>query len=864
MPELPRLVAIALLLGSSAPAQSAAPRVLHTAGYESPVRGAPDDLLTIAGADFKSTDRVVYQATDADSLSAPHPTDIPHSASAEAGTAEVVQVATPPDSLTVRLPSVIQADRIYRLWVVNTAGEWSAAMPINDPRPLWITPSYVHESVDVAGLGRRIRVIGRNLAPAATGGPMRVRLEGPHSYLLSTVTEPNASGPIASYVAEASVPARLTAGMYSVSVSRDGRSWIRLKQQRLEVRPDPRSMPRYSLDDPRFGGCHAGDGIDDSACFARAITSAAHDGGGTIVVPPGSWDLSATRQFILPPDVQLVGADRSSTLVSHDAGQTLPGQALLTVSGHNAITGLTFTDTQIYHSFDASRAIIQLGTQPADRSHGPLEPVSDVIISDNIFRRVGRAIGQSDRGIERLFVTHNEFAGYDRGIELPGNGFNAGVPFRIDDSIIRWNRFVPGSYIDVAARQGVIASGIGASYRLDFSSNTADGTSTEGLQDPGDPKGWRAAFFWNMNNNDEQLLVAQNRISCSGDKAGDGEALSFDGSGSHTAYNGTPPVTAATADTVTLRGAVYLEQGGRHIDRASYYRGFWLQVVDGIGIGQARKISDYSEDAASGLTVFRVSPAWDIAPSTHSRIVMSREYWQLYVVANEVDQRAPPCGKSNLNGPSGGTISIWAPSADSVIEGNRQYDTNGILFSMAYTVTAPSCPTCGVFAGFQTALDIRGNLVDGEYDWSSDCSRSGISGVFGASPTPESPPPAEAIGISISHNEIRRADGFHGGAIDVAPTWFRGPPPNDWPFMRGIAIFGNLIRDIEGPPPFAACKFGQRERVAIRFEGAGNTRNAVLSGNRCERVDSVMDAGGNHPLRICSEPRESSCECRDR
>jgi hypothetical protein len=863
MPELRYLATLVMLLGISSAVSGAAPRVLHTAGYEAPVRGGPDELLMIAGADFAATDRVVYQATDAGALSSAHPTRVPDRRSADAGTAEVVQIATPPDSLTVRLPGVIQPDRIYRLWVVNAAGEWSAAMPINDPRPMWVTPSYVHESVDVAGLGRRVRVIGRNLAGEAAGA-MRVRLEGPHSYSLAAVATSGRSGPIASYVAEASLPARLAPGLYSVAVSSDGRTWFSVKGQRLEVRPDPPSLPRYALDDPRFGGCRPGDGIDDGPCLTQAIATAKLNGGGVIVVPGGTWDLSATGRFVLPRNVQLVGADDSSTLVSHDAAQTRPGEALLTVTGGNSIIGLTFTDTQIYHSFDSSRPIIRLGTQPADTKHGPLEPVDDIIITHNRFHRVGRAIGQSDRRIERLFLTHNEFAGYDRGIELPGSSFNTADPFRVDDSIVRWNRFVPGSYVDVAARQGVIASGIGAAYRLDFSSNTADGTSTEGLQDPGDPKGWRAAFFWNMNNNDELVLVAQNQISCSGDKAGDGEALSFDGSGNYFAFNGTPPVTAATADTLTLHGTLLGERSGKRLVGPDYYRGHWLQVVDGPGIGQVRKITSYTEDPDTGLTVFHVSPAWDISPSSRSRVVVGREYWHLYIVANEVDQRAPPCQKANLNGPSGGTISIWAPSADSVIEGNRQHDTNGILISMAYTVTAPSCPTCTIFANFQTALDIRGNLVDGEYAWDSDCSRSGISAVFGASPTPESPPPAEAVGISISHNEIRRADGFRGGAIDVVPTWFRGPLPNDWPVMRGLAIFDNTIRDINGPPPAATCKFGQGRRVAIRFEGAGNTRNAVLSGNRCERVDSAMDVGGNHPLRICSAHQDESCECRDR
>src|SRR5437868_8508107 len=118
-----------------------------------------------------------------------------------------------------------------------------------------------------------------------------------------------------------------------------------------------------------------------------------------------------------------------------------------------------------------------------------------------------------------------------------------------------------------------------------------------------------------------------------------------------------------------------------------------------------------------------------------------------------------------------------------------------------YSVRAPFCPECGNLVFFQTALELRGNRVEGEYDWTTDCSNGGIRGVFGASPTPESPPPVLGFGISISHNTIIHADGYLGGGIDTAPTWQRGPAPHNWPFMENLLIFHNQLQDIEGPPP---------------------------------------------------------------
>ncbi len=185
--EVAALSVLMAWLGTAAVA--AAPDVLHTPGYESPVQGDPDDLLMIAGSNFAATDVVVYQALE---VAASHPPSIPPANTADAGTAPVVQRANPVYALTVRLPTEMQKGRAYRLWVVTANGEWSQAMAINDPRPQWITPSYVYSTTEVPGLGRDIRIVGRNL----TGGsaePIEIRLRGPdnRSYTLRSRSVPD-------------------------------------------------------------------------------------------------------------------------------------------------------------------------------------------------------------------------------------------------------------------------------------------------------------------------------------------------------------------------------------------------------------------------------------------------------------------------------------------------------------------------------------------------------------------------------------------------------------------------------------------------------------------------------------------------
>ena len=145
-PVLSRIRAVALLvclsMGGRA-ALAAPPQVFHTANYQAPVRGAPEDLLIIAGYGFAAGDRVVYQA--AGGSPTPQPAGIPGESTADVGVAPIVQVADPAYAITVRLPPVLIPNRIYRLWVVNRRGEWSEPVTLNDPRPLWITPAYSYE-----------------------------------------------------------------------------------------------------------------------------------------------------------------------------------------------------------------------------------------------------------------------------------------------------------------------------------------------------------------------------------------------------------------------------------------------------------------------------------------------------------------------------------------------------------------------------------------------------------------------------------------------------------------------------------------------------------------------------------------------
>jgi hypothetical protein len=434
--------------------------------------------------------------------------------------------------------------------------------------------------------------------------------------------------------------------------------------------------------------------------------------------------------------------------------------------------------------------------------------------------------------------------------------------FRIMDSIISHNTFAPGSSIDRQQGQGAIASEIGASTRLDFSENSADGADRTFLNSPRDPPGWRAGFFFHMNGNHEMLLISGNSASCTGDKAGDGEAIALDNNGNTFGLPAASPVLAATQNTVRIKGPLRSTQNERPVDVGSYYVGHWLHIAEGPGIGQARRIVAYQIDAADSAITFVVNPAWDVAPEAGlSYATVAREFWQVYIVGNVVDQRKPLCTKGNVTRPKGGAISIWAQTSDSVVEGNRQFDSDGILFQQAYGADEKDCKECIANTDLQSFLEIRSNLIDGEYDWDSACSLSGIMGSYAAAPTTHSTPPPLSIGVSISHNSITHADGLMGGAITVQPTWYRGPAHYTQPLIENLLIHHNRISNISGPGTHSACGYAAAARIGIRLDGEQSVAASVLYMNSCVDVTTSLVDHGTRTRKMCDNASADSCEC---
>lgn len=679
-----------------------------------------------------------------------------------------------PDSLTMKLPMAMGTHWPYAIHVRNADGQWSDPVFINDPRPLWVSPDFGYKIGKVGGTPRTLRVVGRNLVPLHED-PLVVRLSGPTIYDLVAATATPTGSALDHYVIEVALPAWMEPGIYYASVMREG-VWFRVNHGRFDVLEEPTLL---SVHRPNDYGCLADDGLDDTACIQAAIDAAAVvPVGGIVHLGSGQWDLrnsaatgiaSPTKTgLLLRSGVDLYGNGPSATtLVKHP---TWMGHTTITVEGHNDIRGIHFLETTRPGAAPTAHAsYLRLGkyfhTVPVrDR---PTTVAEHIAIHECKLTGMYYGIGEGGFPLRRVHISDNVFHPYRNGLYLTGDPNLKEASFDFEDSLIERNLFLPGSF--ALAGLGTVATELGASKRMIFGDNVTDGTVGDG---------WRAAFFWSQENNNEMLLVSKNLATCTGDQGHDGEAIAFDGHRNEVGFEGSQEVLYA--------GPADVEVGGAWLDSTPgvYYRS-WVVVVKGPGLGQARRIVGYSQDRTPSI---RVYPPWDVIPTPgESEIVVTRAYWSRYVVDNDVDNRPAigckgdnPLAKDGLIGNLGWTF-------DSTIEGNRQYESGGIHLSKRYAKLDPASGL-SVSAGIY-ASEIRGNLLDGEPQAAPDA-KGGIE--FWHSAISGEPSIALSHNLAISHNTIRAADGVD-GAIGTRVSASVSSEP--WA-LSTIQVFRNDIQDV--------------------------------------------------------------------
>ena len=644
---------------------------------------------------------------------------------------------------------------------------------------------------------------------------------------------------------------------------------------------------------------------------------------------PGHYETCGVSYFglLVPVSVNLQGAGATGanrTMI--ERGTTWPTtMAVFTLQGYNTVSGFDFTDDNNYLANYANQTFggteLQLGVEWYDAAMYGNDPqaVSNVVITNNVFDKPYAAI--NDRGIpdDHIYITYNTFGGaFTTAIQtgedennvsnlLPGSTL-AYMPFTWSDSITTYNTFYPSSFqvtpaaynSGAAGGNGSIATQFNTGLRVDMSNNVADGTATQYFYSPTDPKGWRAAFFWSNGASQEMTLVSNNQVSCSGDKYGDGEAIVYDGSQVNGGMPNAEPVVASVpwtdplgiaGSSLTAQGVIVTQFGTSRgtvdlsANPTSYYQGYWLKVLQGQGKGQWRKVESVSlgTDATGATVTLNVTPAFDVPPDGSSKVVLDRGYWQNATVNNYIDQRTPLCTKANARD-SGGILSWYSSVADSAMEGNQQYGTNGILLNHTYQpAQGGSTTVIPVGVVVQAYNEVRNNVISGAYDWSSAGTWGGIQLGFGATAyycnnntCPASPPLPTGFGVSIAGNTIsqssaRDIDGVHTpiGGIGLNPKWSTGViDPLGlaiWELDDDSLIFRNTLQNISNTMAGSA---GGTPLVGIGIDVAqGSTVTpavnwrATLYANSCSNVDIPSSDFGLSTTRYCPSSQSGSCEC---
>ena len=738
-----------------AQAVTSAPILFTNAAFEAPVHVDQGELLQLPGANFTLATTVYYSLiTD---LSAPLPNQPP--IINNLSRFNVVSTNNIPNSIVVQAPNSISENSIYAIWAANAFG-WSAPLLINDPRPQWLSPSELFATATLPSLGRDFRVIGRNLR-SRVSGPTLVQLLGPQTFSLSAAVN---AGTIDKYVAHVTLPTGMPTGSYNVSVSTDGGlNWVAVSDNGFTIIPDPQNKTPYDI---TTYGAIANDGRDDTAAInAAANDAAAH--GGFVYIPAGQFDIAGYVN--LPQNVDLIGAG-STVSVLNDIKPLGLGGIMVSLHGSQTIMGIHFIDPLSLQriTIGENSFALLLNLFPWWPNYQPQSgTLQDITVVNNNFDGHTFSIFAGDIDpLQRLTIVNNTFQAPNAAIYLN----QIGSQLALTDSVIRYNNFLPSPVA------GVMPSNFSGVRHLDESQNTLQA----------EPAGWGHGFFLELNGllgSNEDVLLSENSIQNTGD-SGDGESFASDGAGDTVSFIG-GPCSGAGANTITLPA---------NWQTANTNVGQWVQITDGRGVGQSRKIATHTAGAQDVITL---SAAWDVTPdcsagsTTQSSAVVHNLHKNIYVVDGLTDNRVTGFS-SPINLMAGGVITFYGSTVDSSIEGNQLYDTGGIFLNGTNT-TGGAMASNGGLSAFNYFNEVANNVISGK------ANTLGPGGIFlyYASNPGEASAGVEGYGARISANIIETASlggsPTSGGAISILPGWYSPATPYAW---KEVLAFDNIISNV--------------------------------------------------------------------
>jgi hypothetical protein len=622
----------------------------------------------------------------------------------------------------------------------------------------------------------------------------------------------------------------------------------------------------------------------DRSCWEGANNASIHDEyySGNVSIPNYFPCLplhraSATGSIIVPRGVNLVAQPGGATAPTIETRIHF-GKAyldhitnpypfamratLFALLGNNIVQGLRFHEAYKPTLTDAATAL----SVTAPGAGSLAISGNDVVITDNFFDdtyagilangwapKIDSSLGKDLLDSSGIVITGNTFGVFD----VP-------ISFSIlEDSVIAGNHFYPGASV------APLAVNVGGSRHLDVSTNVVDGTVT--TYSGTTSRGWRAGFFFSSQTAEEHVLVSQNQIKCSGTRMNnDGEAIGTDSNHDANGFKSAQTVTSAIQhvatdplkvyDAVTVSPASGVCYNGHYLAQScgptlppcpplygctaemllsptnGAFEGHWLHVVSGPGLGQTRKIKQAS--VSGGVVTLSVSPPFDVMPTTASRITVTQQAWQLYIVSNDVDNSnianacpLPPNYPTGFFAPySGGLIGVYGAAADSVIESNTQTNTQGISMNARYEYNY-AFPQRVPRNTNQFFVDIRGNTITGSFNTTNGTPDAnnhvggGISlnasvGVLDVDAIVVPSSDVAGFGVSVARNTITNAALIDQPTHDFAASLLISTG-GSWsieavqPAYVDTLIFGNTVSALPAPWWHNTTYGPQRATVAV-------------------------------------------------
>ncbi len=565
--------------------------------------------------------------------------------SAGARLLELVQTDDQGGFAVARLPQDVPPGA-YAVWVRNEYG-WSAAAPLNEPRPQFI-------SEREAFPGQQIKLVGRNFDLREFGAEAQdtaVRLKSADGNVYEMpIVELN---PFAVAFSLDQAPPQT----YWVEVrNHAGGNWVRLDNgQQLtvtEAGDDPLGLGVawakhfswsrvYDVGD--YGA--AADGLtDDTASVQHAVDQAHHDGGGVVWFPDGTYRVST---ILLPAGVVLLGESREHTVLAYSG--TASG-TLIVSSGDGQTVGqagvarmkLDVADPSAYPDF-----FIWLGhpwgPAVADQTLRTASElfVAEVAIDTPLGGLTGRGNGVGFIAKERTLLIRNSFKGQAATIATGYiNEYSQVLHNTIEYSsgatnmlaryaIVEQNRFTGHP------EQNLVIHGINVKSNYYVANNVFQGIGT-----------------LDHANNDGEMVLNESPSGV----FNYGEVLGASGKELKVA------AMAPLSTGATVTGHVY--------SFPLRYGRLAVVIVGGRGTGQLREV-----EQVSGNTI-TVKALWDIAPDRTSRFTL--------IVPNN---NGTVYGNTGLD--SGGPISMYGNTFDNAVANNMLTHTGGAVMFGFHSLQQP-------------------------------------------------------------------------------------------------------------------------------------------------------------------------------